>query len=60
MKETNTIDKLREQITSEKFIKGAVLVGGTILVLFLLGKAFKGLASTIRGFNDLKSAINGD
>jgi hypothetical protein len=60
MKETNTIDKLRDQITSEKFIKGAVLVGGTIFVLFLLGKAFKGLASTIRGFNDLKSAINGD
>ncbi len=60
MKEANTIDKLRDQITSEKFIKGAALVGGTILVLFLMGKAFKGLASTIRGFNDLKSAINGD
>jgi hypothetical protein len=60
MKETSAIDKWRVQITSEKFIKGAVLVGGTILVLFLLGKVFKGLASTIRGFNDLKSAIKGD
>jgi uncharacterized protein with HEPN domain len=60
MKTSDTIEKLKSQVTSDKFIKGAFYVGGTIVVLFLLGKAFKGLASTIRGFQDLKSAINGN
>ncbi len=59
MKTSDTIEKLKSQVTSDKFIKGAFYVGGTIVVLFLLGKAFKGLASTIRGFNDLKRAFVG-
>ena len=60
MRTSDTIEKLKSHVTSDKFIKGAFYVGGTIVVLFLLGKAFKGLASTIRGFHDLKSALGGN
>jgi hypothetical protein len=54
------IQDLKQAIESNKVLKTAVYIGIGALSLYLLGKAFKGLASTIRGFNELKSAINGE
>ena len=46
-------------VNSNIALKTAVYIGIGVLSLYMLGKAFKGLASTVRGFNELKSAING-
>jgi hypothetical protein len=51
--------EFKQVVESNKTIKTAVCIGIGVLSLYLLGKAFKGLASTVRGFNELKSAING-
>jgi len=50
---------LKKTIESDKTLKTVVYVGIGVLALFVLGKAFNGLATTVRGFNNLKSAING-
>ena len=54
------IQDIKQAVESNKVLKTAVYIGIGALSLYLLGKAFKGLASTIRGFNELKSAINGE
>ena len=54
------IQDIKQAVESNKILKTAVYIGIGALSLYLLGKAFKGLASTIRGFNELKSAINGE
>lgn len=46
-------------LKNEKAIKITLIIGAGVLSLYLLGKAFNGLATTVRGFNNLKSAING-
>jgi hypothetical protein len=51
--------EFKQVVESNKTLKTAVYIGLTVAALYLLGKAFKGLASTVRGFNELKSAING-
>jgi hypothetical protein len=42
------------------FIKTIIYVGIGIVSLFVIGKTFTVLASTIRGFNELKLAMNGN
>ena len=51
--------EFKQEVASNKALKTAVYVGIGVLSLYLLGKAFKALASIVRGFNELKSAING-
>ena len=51
--------EFKQAVESNRTLKTAVYIGISIATLYFLGKAFKGLASTIRGFNELKSAING-
>ena len=51
--------EFKQVVEGNKVLKTAVYIGVSVAVLYLLGKAFKSLASTIRGFNELKSAING-
>jgi hypothetical protein len=53
------LQEFKQVIDSNKALKTAVYIGIGVVSLYLLGKAFKGLASTVRGFNELKSAING-
>lgn len=53
------IEKIKKIVNENKPLKIAVYVGLGIISLYILGKAFKGLAITINGFNELKSAING-
>lgn len=52
-------EELAQTIQSNRALKTAIYIGIGILTLYALGKACKGLAETVRGFNDLKSAING-
>ena len=51
---------IKQTINSNKFLKTAVYVGIGVLALYLLGKTCSALATTVRGFNDLKSAFNGN
>ena len=51
--------EFKQVVESNKALKTAIYIGIAVASLYLLGKAFKGLASTVRGFNELKSAING-
>ena len=51
--------EFKQVIESNKVLKTAVYFGIGVLSIYLLGKAFKGLISTLQGFNELKSAING-
>ncbi len=62
MNEKSKVDfqRLTETIQSNKGLKTVVYVGIAVITLYLLGKACKGLAETVRGFNDLKSALNGN
>jgi hypothetical protein len=55
----NNFQEFKQIVESNKVLKTAVYIGIGVLSLYLLGKVFKGLASTVQGFNELKSAING-
>lgn len=59
-KTKENIQLLKKAIESDKLLKTAVYIGIGVLSLYLLGKAFNGLATTVRGFNNLKSALNGN
>ena len=59
-KTKENIQTLKKAIESDKLLKTAVYIGIGVLSLYLLGKAFNGLAATVRGFNNLRSAINGN
>lgn len=59
-KTKENIQILKKAIESDKMLKTAVYIGIGVLSLYLLGKAFNGLATTVRGFNNLKSALNGN
>lgn len=54
--EFDVFKKLYRENTSVKY--ATIIVGG-VLLIFLSGKAFNGIATVIRSFNNMKSAING-
>lgn len=62
MKKKSEMDfhALKETIQSNRVLKMALYIGVGVIALYLIGKACKGLAETVRGFNELKSAINGN
>jgi hypothetical protein len=51
--------EIKQAVEENTPLKIVVYVGIGVASVYLLGKAFTGLAATIRGFNELKSAING-
>ncbi len=51
--------EIKREVDTNNVLKTVVYISIGVLSLYLLGKAFKGLASTVRGFNELKAAING-
>ncbi len=53
------LKELKDKINSDKYLKTAVYIGIGVVSLYLLGKVFSTLASTVRGYNELKSALNG-
>lgn len=62
MKESHKINyqEIKNTINSNKVLKTAVYIGVGVISLYLLGKVFSVLSSTVKGFNDLKSALNGN
>ena len=53
-----TLKELKDKINSDKRLKTAVYFVGGVICLYILGKVFFSLATTVRGFNELKSALN--
>lgn len=53
------LKELKDKINSDKYLKTAVYFVGGVICLYILGKVFSSLATTVRGYNDLKSALNG-
>ena len=54
------IDEVKQVLSDNKMLKVAVYVGVGVLSFYLLGKVFRGVASTLRSLNDLKMALNGN
>jgi hypothetical protein len=52
----NLLPKLKR----DRLIKTTLYISAVVISLFAIGKVFNGLAVTVRGFNNLKSAINGN
>lgn len=58
-KQENKYSEIKDLIKSNKTLKTVVMVGIAIATLYLLSKLFTILASTVRGYNDLRLAMNG-
>ena len=50
---------LKSTVESNKAVKTVVYLFSAAVVLYMAGKMLSMLAGSIRGFNDLRSAING-
>jgi hypothetical protein len=55
----HTLDEFKKIVKSNSVVKYGLYAGLTVIVLYLMGIAFSVTAKAIRGFNELKSAING-
>ncbi len=61
MKKENeeVFELLKSTVESNKAVKTVVYLFSAAVVLYMAGKMLSMLAGSIRGFNDLRSAING-
>lgn len=57
--EDNYLD-IKKTIDSNKLVKTVVYIGIGVVALYALGKVLSSLASTVRSFNEFKSALNGE
>ncbi len=55
-----TIDQIKSLINTNEIVKIVFYAGAAVISLYVIGKSFSALATAIRGFNELKSAINGN
>jgi hypothetical protein len=55
----SNLKEIKDKINSDKRLKTALYFAGGVICLYILGKVFSSLASTVRGYNELKSALNG-
>jgi hypothetical protein len=46
--------EIKKTMDSNKLLKTAVYIGAGLVSLYVLGKILKVVASSVRGFNDLK------
>ena len=58
-KKHNDFDILRTLYNANKAVKITTIILGGVLLVYVVGKAFNGIATVIRGFNNMKSAYNG-
>ena len=58
-KKLNDYDNFKTIYKDSKLVRYATLVIGGILLVYVMGKAFKGVAIFLRGYNDMKLAYNG-
>jgi hypothetical protein len=55
-----SLKELKDKINSDKYLKTAVYIGIGVVSLYILGKVLSTMASTVRGYNELKSALKGN
>lgn len=62
MKKENeeVFEMLKSTVESNKAVKTVIYLVSAAVVLYMAGKMFSMLASSVRGFNDFKSAIKGN
>ncbi len=63
MKRTSNQNKFElfwKSYQENKTVKYSTIIIGGIILIYLSGKAFNGIAKVIRSFNNMKSAINGN
>lgn len=53
------IDYFKTLYSENKAVKYTTIIIGGVLLIYFSGKAFNGIASLIRSFNNMKSAFNG-
>ena len=58
-KKHNDIEYFKTLYSENKAVKYTTFILGGVLLIYLSGKAFNGVASLIRSYNNMKSAYNG-
>jgi hypothetical protein len=58
--EKNRAQEIKQYLDENKPIKWALYIGVGVLSLFIVGRLFSALASSVRGFNEFRSAIKGN
>jgi hypothetical protein len=58
-KEEIKIKEIKEYLDKNPQLKTVVYIGLGIVGLYVAGKVFSALATSVRGFNEFRSAING-
>jgi hypothetical protein len=58
-KEQIKLQEIKEYLDKNPQIKTVVYIGLGIVGLYVAGKVFSTLATSVRGFNEFRSAING-
>ena len=62
MKQTKKInlEEIKQYLDDNPPIKTAVYIGLGVVGLYLAGKVFSALASSVRGFNEFRSSLKGN
>lgn len=58
-KKHNDIEYFKTLYSENKAVKITTIILGGVLLVYVVGKTFNGIATVIRGFNNMKSAYNG-
>jgi hypothetical protein len=53
----SNLKEIKDKINSDKRLKTALYTMGGVICLYFLGKVFSSLATTVRGFNELKIGV---
>ena len=59
-KEEIKLQEIKEYLDKNPQIKKVVYIGLGIVCLYVAGKVFSALASSVRGFNEFRSALKGN
>jgi len=56
----NSLKDIKQSLDSNPPMKTVVYIGLGVVGIYLAGKVFSVLASTVRSFNEFRSALNGN
>lgn len=54
------LQEIKQYLDENPSIKTVVYIGVGVVGLYFAGKVFSALASSVRGFNEFRSALNGN
>jgi hypothetical protein len=58
-KRLDNFDNLKSIYHDSKLVRYTTIVVGGVIIVYLTAKAFKGAATLLRSYNDMKLAYNG-